>query len=223
VFRQVVAHRWAPHADTAARAGFRKAMESLRAVPEVVSLRHGDDVGFFDGNHEYVAVLDFPDFAAARRYVASDQHQAFVADHARHLVESRVIVQHEWALAEVSGLHHVKLPVTDVQRSRQWYMRAFDFTCEVEFRENGQLSGVALRHPVNEICLALRQDPVRAAALAGFDAVCLAVGTRADLDELLTRLDTRGIDHGQPVVGHRGDAVDVPDPDGHLIRIHTLI
>jgi hypothetical protein len=55
VFRQVVAHRWSPRADAAARDGFRAAMESLRAVPELVSLHHADDAGHFAGNHDYVA------------------------------------------------------------------------------------------------------------------------------------------------------------------------
>ena len=223
MFRQVVAHRWAPDADAAARAGFREAMESLRAIPELVALRHGDDGRYFPGNHDYVAVMDFPDFAAARRYVGSDLHRAFIADHARSVVDSRVVVQHEWSRGAVTGLHHVKLPVTDVVRSSDWYQRAFDFSCEVEFPENGRLLGVALRSPGSDLRLALREDPRRAAALAGFDTVCLAVGTRADLDELLARLDSRGVDHGEPVTGHRGDAVDVPDPDGHLVRLHTLI
>jgi catechol 2,3-dioxygenase-like lactoylglutathione lyase family enzyme/uncharacterized protein (DUF1330 family) len=222
LFRQVVAHRWAPGTDAAARAGYRNAMESLRAVPELVALRHGDDGEFFAGNHHYVAVMDFPDFAAARRYVASDLHQAFVANHARHVVDARVVIQHDWAQGELCGLHHVKLPVTDVEHSRDWYSRAFDFGCELEFREEDRLCGVGLRHPETELRLALREDPVRAAALAGFDTVCLAVGTRADLDELLARLDTRGIAHGEPFAGRGGDAVDVPDPDGHLIRVHTL-
>jgi catechol 2,3-dioxygenase-like lactoylglutathione lyase family enzyme len=223
VFRQVVAHRWAPGTDEAGRAGFRRAMESLRAIPELAGLRHGDDAGHFDGNHDYVAVLDFPDFATARRYVASDIHQAFIAEHATVVVDSRVIVQHDWAVGQVSGLHHVKLPVTDVARSRDWYDRAFGFACTLEFHEEGRLVGVGLRHPDGDVILALREDPARAAALAGFDAVCLAVGTRSDLDELLSRLDAVGIAHGTPGAGRGGDAVDVPDPDGHLVRIHTLV
>jgi catechol 2,3-dioxygenase-like lactoylglutathione lyase family enzyme/uncharacterized protein (DUF1330 family) len=222
LFRQVVAHRWAPGTDAAARAGYRTAMESLRAVPELVALRHGDDGQFFEGNHDYVAVMDFPDFAAARRYVASELHRAFVANHARRVVDARVVIQHEWAQGELSGLHHVKLPVTDVERSRDWYSRAFDFVGELEFREGDRLRGVGLRHPGSELRLALREDPVRAAALAGFDTVCLAVGTRADLDVLLARLDTRDIEHGEPFTGRGGDAVDVPDPDGHVVRVHTL-
>jgi catechol 2,3-dioxygenase-like lactoylglutathione lyase family enzyme/uncharacterized protein (DUF1330 family) len=219
----VVAHRWIPGTDEAEREGFRKAVESLRGVPEVGALRHGDEAGHFPGNHDYVAVMDFPDFAAARRYVASDLHQAFVADHASRVAEARVVVQHDWAVGEVSGLHHVKLPVTDVAHSRDWYRAAFDFRAELEFREEGRLVGVALRHPVADLVLALREDPARAAALAGFDAVCLAVGTRADLDQVLARLDRRGIAHGEPVRGRGGDAADVPDPDGHVIRLHTLV
>jgi Predicted lactoylglutathione lyase len=64
---------------------------------------------------------------------------------------------------------------------------------------------------------------VRAAALAGFDSICLAVGTRADLDALLARLDNAGVAHTEPVAGHRGWAADIPDPDGHLVRVHTLV
>jgi catechol 2,3-dioxygenase-like lactoylglutathione lyase family enzyme len=197
-------------------------MESLRAVPELVSLHHADDAGHFEGNHDYVAVLDFPDFAAARRYVASPVHQAFVREHATSAVECRVVVQHDWAVGTVSGLHHVKLPVRDVERSVQWYTRAFDFTHAWESREDGELCGAALRHPDSGLQLALRRDPKRAVALAGFDTLCLAVGTRSDLDAVLDRLNERHITHGSPFPGHGGDAVDVPDPDGHLIRLHTL-
>jgi catechol 2,3-dioxygenase-like lactoylglutathione lyase family enzyme len=222
VFRQVVAHRWSPRADAAAREGFRAGMETLRAIPELVALEHRDDAGHFAGNHDYVAVLDFADFAAARRYVASPVHQAFVREHAVSAADCRVVVQHDWAVGAISGLHHVKLPVRDVERSVEWYGRAFGFTRAWESREDGELRGAALRHPESGLQLALRRDPERAAALAGFDTVCLAVGTRGDLDAVLDRLDERGVDHGAPFAGRGGDAVDVPDPDGHLVRLHTL-
>jgi catechol 2,3-dioxygenase-like lactoylglutathione lyase family enzyme len=222
VFRQVVAHRWSAQADATARDGFRAAMESLRTIPELVSLHHHDDAGHFPDNHDYVAVLDFPDFAAARRYVDSPVHQAFVREHAASAVDRRVVVQHDWAVGAISGLHHVKLPVINVERSVEWYGRAFGFTCAWESREDGELCGAALRHPDSGLQLALRRDPQRATALAGFDTVCLAVGTRCDLDTVLAGLDERGVGHGSPFAGRGGDAVDVPDPDGHLVRLHTL-
>jgi catechol 2,3-dioxygenase-like lactoylglutathione lyase family enzyme len=197
-------------------------MDSLRAVPELVTLQHSDDAGRFAGNHDYVAVLDFPDVAAARRYVDSPVHQAFVREHAAFAVDCRVVVQHDWAVGAVSGLHHVKLPVRDVERSVEWYGRAFGFTRDWEAREDGELCGAALRLPESGLRLALRRDPERAAALAGCDTLCLAVGTHSDRDAVLDRLDEQGVHHRTPFAGRGGDAVDVPDPDGHLVRLHTL-
>jgi catechol 2,3-dioxygenase-like lactoylglutathione lyase family enzyme len=223
MFRQVIAHRWAPGTTDADRHGYRAALEALRAIPEVASLRYGDDAAHFDGNHEFVAVLDFPDFATARRYVDAEPHRRFVAEHAHRVVDARVVVQHDWAAGSPSGLHHLKLPVNDVERSREWYRRALGFVDEVEFREEDVLRGVALRHVEADLRIALRADPVRARAMAGFDSVCLAVGTRADLDALLRRLDALAVAHTEPVPGHGGWAADVPDPDGHVVRIHTLI
>jgi catechol 2,3-dioxygenase-like lactoylglutathione lyase family enzyme len=214
MFRQVVAHRWAEGTTQADRNGFRTAMEALREIPELSSLRYGDDAAHFEGNHEFVAVLDFPDFAAARRYVEAEPHRRFVAEHAQRVVEARVVVQHNWGEGVPSGLHHLKLPVTDIERSRAWYQRVFGFVDEVEFREDGVLRGVGLRHGEAGLRLALRQDPERARALAGFDSLCL--------DALLSELDNAGVPHTDPVQGYRGWAADVPDPDGHVVRVHTL-
>lgn len=218
----MIAHRWAPGTTDDDRRRFREAMDGLRVIPELSTLQYGDDAGHFSDNHDFVAVLDFPDFAAARRYVDAEPHRRFVAEYARQLVDARVVVQHDWAVGVPCGLHHVKLPVSDVDRSRAWYRDALGFVDEVEFREDGVLRGVGLRHPEGGVGLALRGDPDRARALAGFDAICLAVGTRADLDALLQRLDAAGFDHTVPVPAFRGAAADVPDPDGHLLRVHTL-
>jgi hypothetical protein len=44
-----------------------------------------------------VAVMDFDNFAAARRYVDHPLHQAYVKDHASQVIGQRVVVQHDWA------------------------------------------------------------------------------------------------------------------------------
>jgi catechol 2,3-dioxygenase-like lactoylglutathione lyase family enzyme len=49
--------------------------------------------------------------------------------------------------ATVAGFHQVKVPVSDVARSRDWYCQAFGFVSEIDFVEGGVLAGVALRHP----------------------------------------------------------------------------
>ncbi|MEU2610471.1 VOC family protein [Micromonospora sp. NPDC007271] len=222
MFRQVIAHRWAPGTTADDRAEFAAAFEALREVPDVAALWLGEDTTTIDDNHDAVTIIDFPDYAAARRYVDSPLHKRFIADHASKAVTARTVVQVDWAQGEITGLHHLKLPVTDVVTSRTWYARAFGFQTAVEFTEDGVLRGVGLHHPASRLGLALREDPARARALAGFDTVCFAVGTRADLDRVLQRLNALGIAHTAPVAGHRGEAADIPDPDGHVVRLHTL-
>jgi hypothetical protein len=96
MFRQVVSTRWAEGVFPEAKQGFREGLEALRAMPELLSLTHGDDAGHFEGNFDYVAVMDFADFAAARRDVDHPLHQAYIRDHASQVIGERVIVQHDW-------------------------------------------------------------------------------------------------------------------------------
>lgn len=123
----------------------------------------------------------------------------------------------------LSGFHHVKLPVSDVARSRGWYTRVLGFTTDIEFVEDGVLMGVGLVHPGLAAGVALRHDPDRAKALSGFDALALLVPNRADVHTWKARLDEAGEPHGGIVTGHRGGAVLVGlhDPDGIEIRLYA--
>src|SRR5580704_1585235 len=47
----------------------------------------------------------------------------------------------------LAGIHHLKLPVTDLERSREWYLRRLGYQVQMEFVEQGRLMGVALSHP----------------------------------------------------------------------------
>ncbi|MGI5290579.1 VOC family protein [Nonomuraea polychroma] len=121
----------------------------------------------------------------------------------------------------LSGFHHVKLPVTDVQRSRDWYERVLGLRLFIEFVEDGKLMGVALRDANNTLDVALRQDPVRAAAMAGFDPMALCVPTLRDLKAWQQRLDDLAEPHGGIVTGHVGQVlVGLHDPDGIEIRFY---
>ena len=121
------------------------------------------------------------------------------------------------------GFHHVKLPVSDVVKSRDWYERVLGLAVDVEFIEDGALMGVGMADPAGTLGIALRQDPVRAAAMAGFDAMALGVPTRAEVDDWRDRLDELGEPHGGIVTGHRGGSVLVGlhDPDGVEIRLYA--
>ena len=123
----------------------------------------------------------------------------------------------------ISGIHHIKLPVSDVARSRAWYHRVLGFETVIEFVEDGVVEGVALRRDGCQPQVALRRDPVRARALSGFDAVALLVPSRDEVEQWSTRLDDLGEPHGGLVQGHDGGAVLVGlhDPDGIEIRLYA--
>ena len=69
----------------------------------------------------------------------------------------------------LDGIHHVKLPVRDLARSRAWYESRLGYRAAVEFAEQGTLTGIVMRHPNGGPQFALRLDPARAEAAAGFD------------------------------------------------------
>jgi len=120
------------------------------------------------------------------------------------------------------GIHHVKLPVSDVERSRAWYQRVLGFETAIEFVEDGVVSGLALRHDDCQPQIAIRHDPDRARAWSGFDAVALLVPSRDDVQRWSARLDDLGEPH-DVVQGHHGGAVLVGlhDPDGIEIRLYA--
>ena len=44
----------------------------------------------------------------------------------------------------LAGVHHLKLPVTDLARSREWYRTRLGCQVQIEFVEQGQLMGYGL-------------------------------------------------------------------------------
>lgn len=126
--------------------------------------------------------------------------------------------------ATISGFHHVKLPVTDVARSREWYERVLGLEVEIEFEEDGVVRGVAFGVPPGDVGgIALREDPAHAAGLAGFDPVALLVPEREQVEQWRHRLDELGVPHGGVNTGHHGGKVLVGlrDPDGLEIRLYA--
>ncbi|MDL9947642.1 VOC family protein [Gordonia sp. ABSL11-1] len=123
----------------------------------------------------------------------------------------------------IEGIHHVKLPVSDLARSRSWYEQTLGFRVTIEFVEDGEVKGVAITREGCGPALALRHDPGRAKAMAGFDPIALLVGDRDDVHAWAAALDQAGQPHGGVVVGHQGGAVLVGllDPDGIEIRLYA--
>ncbi|MEU3407394.1 antibiotic biosynthesis monooxygenase [Streptomyces sp. NPDC006670] len=128
------------------------------------------------------------------------------------------------ALPTPSGIHHVKLPVTDLERSAHWYaevLGARRLTDLDHRRPDGTLFAVILDVPGLGTHLELRLDPATASALKGYDFLTLAVDDRTALDTWMTHLDTLGVLHSPPVVALAGWLLVVPDPDGQRLRFYT--
>jgi catechol 2,3-dioxygenase-like lactoylglutathione lyase family enzyme len=122
----------------------------------------------------------------------------------------------------MTRVQHVKIPVTDLPRSVAWYSQLLDLVPFREFVEEGALRGAALRSPEAGVVFALRDRRFCASQpdLSGFDLVALHMASRRALAELAAKCDRLGVAHGS--VQERGPdeaAMDVPDPDGTVLRL----
>jgi glyoxylase I family protein len=136
------------------------------------------------------------------------------------------------ALISTTGLHHVRLTVSDLARSRAFYEEVLGF--QVAAESSGDPADPAVRadpaqlyggvvYATNGILFGLRPvaspDDAFDSERTGLDHLSFAVATRAELDAAATALEGRGIPHGEPrELGGWGIAIlSFSDPDGvHL-------
>ncbi|MDL5156213.1 VOC family protein [Actinomycetospora termitidis] len=122
-------------------------------------------------------------------------------------------------------IHHVKLPVTDLTRSIDFYTAVFDahrLTEADHLDDDGRLYAVILRVPGLSPLVELRLDPEQAAAHAGFDPLTLAVDDRAALEQWAAHLDHLGVEHSDQITAIQAWLVVFADPDGTRLRLYTL-
>jgi catechol 2,3-dioxygenase-like lactoylglutathione lyase family enzyme len=122
------------------------------------------------------------------------------------------------------GIHHLKFPVADLERSLAFYMRALGAR-RIEAWDHrhadGTLYAVILDVPGLGTHLELRLDPIQAARQAGFDPVTLAVPDRSALAAWIAHLDAAGIAHSPVLVAIQAWLVVFADPDGRRLRLYT--
>lgn len=120
----------------------------------------------------------------------------------------------------VIGLHHIRIPVTDAWVSRDWYASVLGFVPVLDLENADELVGVVLRHPTG-VVIGLHQDAPRARELRGFVLLGLAVAGDDELRSWSARLDRAGVAHDALEEGHLGLYLDLPDPDGIIVRLHA--
>jgi catechol 2,3-dioxygenase-like lactoylglutathione lyase family enzyme len=127
------------------------------------------------------------------------------------------------SVPRLAGVHHLKLPVRDLDRSQRWYESRLGYEKHVEFAENGKTMGIGMQHPAGGPDLALRLDPDRAAAAAGFDYFAIGVPDKPAIEGLAERLTEMGESHAGVHFATIGWILpDLHDPDGHEVRFYTL-
>jgi catechol 2,3-dioxygenase-like lactoylglutathione lyase family enzyme len=126
-------------------------------------------------------------------------------------------------LPALAGIHHLKLPVTDLARSREWYQSRLGYQVQMEFVEQGRLMGYGMSHPRGGPPLALRLDPERARAAAGFDYFTIGVPGKDAIEQLAARLAALGEQHAGVHWASIGWILPgLHDPDGHEVRFYTI-
>ncbi|HUS41924.1 MAG TPA: Dabb family protein [Ilumatobacteraceae bacterium] len=97
MIRHVVMFRWNDSVTDEQLGSMSAALDALPgAIPEIVTYRHGRDLGLGPANHQYSVTADFAsvdDFAVYRDH---PEHKRFIAEHITGHVADRAAVQFEY-------------------------------------------------------------------------------------------------------------------------------
>lgn len=121
----------------------------------------------------------------------------------------------------VLGVRQIKLPVDDLARSARWYSDLFGLELAAEFYEESAVRGVVLADHAAGFVIGLRQREYCASTpvLQGFDVCAFEVSSPEEMMAVVARCVELGIAHDEiQDRGEFGIAMDVPDPDGTVLR-----
>jgi len=129
----------------------------------------------------------------------------------------------------ITGIAHVELSVSDLERSVEWYCRVLGARDVYRNRNDERgFSACAILEPASRTVLAFTQhDVVEGSGFTphrvGLDHLSFAVPDRAALEAWQARLDELGIEHD--AIDDQGFAValNLRDPDGIAVEFYVLI
>ncbi len=122
-----------------------------------------------------------------------------------------------------TGIHHIRLIVTDIVRARDFYTSLLNFQVVAElptgfvFSNGNILLGVALPMEANKAIPNDRFSYNR----VGLDHLSLSVANRAELNKAIAILDSHGVEHGEitDLPGFGITILSFNDPDGIQLEL----
>jgi catechol 2,3-dioxygenase-like lactoylglutathione lyase family enzyme len=122
-------------------------------------------------------------------------------------------------MATITGISHIDLTVTDLDRSEEWYSELLGMKRVLDGRNDAQhFESRYLRHPDTMLILGLvHHDGANGSTFdehrVGLDHLSFNVPSRADLDAWQARLAERAIEHAPIAEAEMWDVLVVRDPD----------
>jgi len=131
-------------------------------------------------------------------------------------------------MPDVSGIHHVSVTVTDIERSVPWYSELLGLTKLMEeSHPDGTGYAVVLGKPDWSMCVGLHTHPTNererfSESRTGLDHIGFMVSGLAELKAWESRLTALGVEHS-PVNDQGGYAVLVfRDPDNIQLEFMSM-
>lgn len=129
-------------------------------------------------------------------------------------------------MPSLTGVHHVSLTVTDLDRSAEWYSRVLGFTLAAEIDGDGY-QRVRLRHPDSGLIIALTHHKAGSGEAfreseCGLDHVAFTVPDVADITAWKQRLEHHQVPHSQIKPREQpggGALITLRDPDNIQIEV----
>ncbi len=131
------------------------------------------------------------------------------------------------AAPSVQYIHHLKFPVTDLDRSVSFYEKVFDAKLLPKLTHkdasgDGKVYAMVLQIPGFQPMVELWISAESAKAQSGYDFLTLAVKDRAALDMWSKHLDDLKIEHSDILTAIDSWLLVFEDPDGHRMRFYSL-
>ncbi len=124
----------------------------------------------------------------------------------------------------LAGLHHLTLPVMELEVSCAWYAQALGASRVARFDHHdssGRLVAVVLEVPGLGTLLQLRCDVDPGLDVRGFPPITFQVDDPAHLRAWIGYFDAVGVEHSPVEQRNVGTSVSITSPDRTLLRFQT--